>query len=73
MKNNIEENINDTLKVIEENINNTLKELYDEHNKKKRYIKTCADNNDFGSIKKLTEELTIIDSKIDVLEDILEL
>ena len=73
MKNNIEENINDTLKVIEENINNTLKELYDEHNKKKHYIKTCADNNDFISINKLTEEIIIIEAKINLLEDILEL
>ena len=58
---------------IEENINNTLKVLYDEHNKKERCIKICVENNDFISIKKLTEELIIIDAKIDVLEDILEL
>ena len=58
---------------IEENINNTLKALYDEHNKKERCIKICADNNDFGSIKKLTEEIIIIEAKINLLEDILEL
>ena len=58
---------------IEENINNTLKALYDEHDKKKRHIKICASNNDFISINKLTEEIIIIEAKIDLLEDILEL
>ena len=73
MKNNIEENINDTLKVIEENINNTLKALYDEYYEKKRHIKICAGNNDFISINKLIEEIIIIEAKINLLEDILEL
>ena len=58
---------------IVENVNNTLKMLYEKYDKKKCYIKICVDNNDFRSIKRLTEEITRIEIKIELLEDILEL
>lgn len=59
--------------MLKEIIENELKYLYEEKNRVDKEIKRSLNKSNFDDIRELTQERLILESKIEALEDIIEI